>query len=361
MKKLIISTDSLRAALVKLGQAVATKPVLPVLSNLYLRARKHAVELITMDLELTILYVCSCECQEEFEMLIPFEFLKKVISYSGSIPLEIQLTSKTKGRIIGFEDSYQLNSLENIDDFPKIPEVPKKNSLQLDEVFMGWLDKAMAAVSTDDLRPAMTKACLDFTDKGVDIVATDAHSLFKHFFPVIAPTKEQLLISPKIAKAMKGFKATTLFWHSKHIAFKADNITVISTRHEDKYPDYRIVIPNHPANLPLNRNSLISALHRVALASSIYFTFKLFKSDINKVHLSADDLDFERRIEVDIAGIYNGSVDTVTFSPVKMLMLLNQIEFDEIYLHIDAPGRAALISSEEDPDYLAMLMPVSIS
>jgi DNA polymerase-3 subunit beta len=81
MKKIIISTDALKPALSKLGQAVNPKSVLPVLLNLYCRVTENQVELIATNLEITIYYRLQCAAKEAFDFLIPFDFLNKIVSH----------------------------------------------------------------------------------------------------------------------------------------------------------------------------------------------------------------------------------------------------------------------------------------
>lgn len=358
MKRLIISTDALKPALSKLGQVIPDKPALPALSNIFFRARKGEVELITSDLELTISYVCSCECVEPFEMLIPFDYLKKVVSRSASEPLQIILHDSNKGAIKGETDNYQIGVLDNVADFPKIPDVPKKNVFTLDASFMSWLDRGMATVSKDNARPSMTKALLEFGPAGITIVSTDAHSLFRHFFPMEIAATEQILISPKIAKALQDFEKTTLCWNAKHVALKADNITLIATRHNDKYPDYKVVIPNHGPNLELSRLSLMAGLKKAEISNSERVSFQFSKTGSPRFSIMATDEDLGRMSENSVEGKYTGSTEEISFAPHLLLTLLNQIPFDEIRMHIDKSGRAALISAEEDANYLGMIMPI---
>lgn len=359
MKKLIISTKDLKPALQKLSQVVVKKPVIPALSNIYLRARPDEVELIASDLELTISFVCKCECKETFEMLLPFDFISRLVGLLPGQPLGIELLPKDKGVITADGDIHQLGVLDRVEDFPKIPDIPSRKSVTLDAAFMEWLERAMASVSKDDLRPAMTKALLEMEQDTINIVSTDAHSLFRHSFPIQTLMTEQILISPKIAKALQGFETTVLTWNAKHLAMKADNITIIATRHEDKFPDYKVVIPNHSANVTVHRADLISALNRASLASSKEVTFH-FSND-NQLQVRGIDTDLERDSAATVNALSEGSIGDVTLAPELFTTLLHQIPFSEIRLHVDRMPRGVLISAEEDADYLGMIMPLQKS
>lgn len=359
MNKLIISTDVLKPALKTLGQAIAAKPAIPALSSLYARTRSKdsQVELITSDLELTISCLCSCECKEDFEMLLPFDLLNKLVQLLPGEPLTIELHKGNKGSITGGNDSMQLGVLAKVEEYPKVPDIPKKNTLELTGEMMTWLDRSMATIGKDEARPAMTRALLEIQKDGITIVSSDAHCLFRHFFPMQLESDEQILISSKIAAALHGFKAATLSWHAKHVAIKAGDVTVIATRHNDKYPDYKIVIPNHDPNLEIYRADLLNALRRVSLINDASVSFFFSPSNKKGFLISASNADLERNSEHTVAGVYTGKAPSITFSPKLLANMLNQIPFDNIRLHIDAPTRAALITAEEDENYLGMIMP----
>ena len=107
MKKLIISASLLAPALKKLSQAVNKATVLPVLSNILLKASENQVILIASDLEITIHYKLVCECKVEFECLVPFEFLNKIVALNKNCPLTIEAGKTVK--IAGPNDEYEVN------------------------------------------------------------------------------------------------------------------------------------------------------------------------------------------------------------------------------------------------------------
>lgn len=361
MKKLVISTDTLKPALKKLSQAVNSKAVVPALTNLYCKVGQNKVELITSDLELTIFYTCECETEgAPFEMLIPFDLLQKIVALTGSAPLTIQHPSSRRAKIIGVGDVYELNSLDKPEDFPKLPSVPKQKSFALDETFIGYLGKALLTVCKDDLRPAMTRVCLDIADGIMTVVSTDAHMLYTHKLPVESEEIEKLQVSAKMAKAMEGFKNVELSWHAKNIAVSCDNVLLVATRHEEKYPDYKVIIPKNDPNLPIERNELIHSMERASLVSVIQANLSLLKKP-DSIFISAVDEDIERKTEVEIPGTYSGSIDAVAVCPKRMITVLHQIDVDLVRLHIHGINSPIVITSEEDVNYLGIIMPLAIN
>ena len=83
MKKFIVSSQILKQVLHKLGLAVNTKTVLPVLSNVYIKVTDGQLELITSDLETTIIYRTEAETSGEgFEFLMSYQLLSKITTLS---------------------------------------------------------------------------------------------------------------------------------------------------------------------------------------------------------------------------------------------------------------------------------------
>lgn len=354
---MIISQEHLKAALKKLSQAVPAKPVIPATSNLLCRVSDNEVELITTDCELTILYKCPCESAEAFELLLPFDFIKKVVSLTGAMPISIEAPDDSRATIIAGDDVYALKSLEPVAQFPKIPSIPKKNSIKLGQETMNRVISSMEACSKDDTRPSMQYSCLDIEDGKITIVGTDANILYRYIVACDADIpKDQILVSQKLATALHGTGDLELYWQKKHAAFKAEGLTVIITRQEHKYPDYRVVIPNHEANLNINRNELITSLEKAVLANGSCCTMGLLEKSVK---VKASDLDYEREVDSVVAAEYTGSTAAVSLSPKKLITLLTQVDYDIVSLHIDDPKRAVLITSEEDTNYLGMIMPLN--
>jgi DNA polymerase-3 subunit beta len=294
-------------------------------------------------------------------MLIPFEFLSKLVPLLGNQPLVIELNGK-KARFSAADEVFHLAGLEEVGNFPKLPDIPKKNSLELNEEFMTWLLRSMATASKDDLRPAMTKACLELTPDAITIVSTNAHALFKYRFPMGVPTTETILVSPKIGLALEGLEKTTLRWHSHHVAFQADHITVISTRSSDKYPDWKVVIPNSEANLTVGRLQLMTSLNKCLLTDDkqILLQFEPLESRNGRFKLASASEERGRDSVVTMPGEYAGKTLQIALAPVLLRTVLGQLPFDDLFLHIDGPNRGVVITSEEDANYLGLIMPLML-
>lgn len=356
MKQFIIDSDVLKTAIKKLSQAAGKNHALPVLSNLYCRVRKNEVDLITSELELTIIVTCSCEASGEFEMLIPFDYLRKIVLLSPHQPISIQVEGKA-GKIIGDNEIYELGSLDKVKDYPQLPEVPKQKMIKADAEFIDWLRKAQATCGNDEKnKPALTMICIDIADGKATMASTDATVIFTRSFFVETKESDQLLISAKVAKALEGLDAVEIYWRKSHIAFVSGNTTIIATRHEDKYPNYKAAFPESQSNISFVRTDLVGALERACLSTDALKTTQIFlKQENSIVLLESFDETLNRKVQKKIPATYDGAVDKIAINAEKLLALMHQVNYETVKMAIDSPQKPVIITSDADQSYKSLI------
>jgi DNA polymerase III sliding clamp (beta) subunit (PCNA family) len=359
MKKFIISSDALKAALKKLSLAVGSNSTLPILSNLLCKVRENEVQLITTDMELTILFTVPCEAKDAFETLIPFDFLKKVVDLSPDHPMVIASNGRA-ARLTCINDSYDLNSLDKVKDFVNLPEVPKENFVSLNGKFIFWLGRAQRTCSKDEKDTRVNKICLDIISNALTMASTDKTMIFTRRFPVESQAEDQLLISSKIAKALEGFDTTEIYWDKQHILFKSGHIEIIATRHEEKFVNYQAVFPQVEPSLLLNRNDLTKALARACLnTEGLKHTVMHLQQSPGTVHMETVDTNQDRKIQVDIPGTYSGQLERISVNAAKLLTLMDQVDYDDVRLHISEATKPIVITAATDEDYKALIVPLT--
>lgn len=360
MKKFIISSDALARALHKLTNAVHAKTVMPALSNIYCKVSDKSLEMICTNLETTIHYHCECETNgEEFEFLLPFQLISKIIALNKSCPLSFSLEKKGI-KIMSDTDVYELKSLEKVESFPKLQELPTENVMALDETFVGWLKTALLTVGKDESRPALTKILLEMRAKEITIASSDGKfHMFSYTMNIPAKTDDDILINTNVIKAIDGLEGIELFWNKKLFAFQTTHVTVIVTRPDIKFVEFRKIIPaDFTSNLTVNRHDLIRALEKCNISSDIFKETVINLKSKGKVNFTSKDTDYGLNISSDVAGEYAGTIEKVTINSDKMLKLMQQVEFGDIEIAIHDSTRPILFRSSDDPAYLGLLMTI---
>ena len=364
MKKFLLSSDELKRGLKKVGQAVNEKTVLPILKNIYCKVGNNVLELITSDLEITMSYKCVAETgkEEPFELLLPYDYVQQIMSVTGSVPVVIEHPSARKAKIICDADEYEINVLEKVADFPKIPETPNEKTLELNSDFVKLLQNALITVSKDEARPAMQRVLFDIQKSEACVVSTDAQAIYKHQVDIAFGEAHQLHFTKKMASAIDGMKALNVSFDKNMVCLKTDNITLWCRRFDDRFPDYRVVIPTYGPNLSLNKYDFIQQLHKACINSNANKQTVMFlQREPGFIHFETEDADYGRKNYLKLAGTYSGKVDSISFSARKMLAILQQNDCEEIKLHIHDAKKAILLSTDSDENYLGLIMPIIIN
>jgi DNA polymerase III subunit beta len=361
MKSVIINNELLKKALNRVKGIVDRKSVLPILDQIVLKATSAGISITATDLEVTVVVSLATESLslDEFEILLPFELVYRISGLAGSTPFKIS-TDETMAIIECDNDKYELKTLENLNEYPKLPEIPVQQTIKVADDFPAWLNKSLSTISPDTLRPAMTKICLDIDKNSVSVVTTNASSMFiKRMQHASGPVTDQLLISPKVARALSGFEETEIFWNESQLAFKAEGLLIFATRCTEKFPVYKKVVPAIDASVEFDRMNLIHGLEKAALAADSSATIKFKLRETNgTVRLSSVDIDKNRNASIDIAADYSGECDVVAMSADRLIVLLNQIPFNTVGIAIKSPSSAVLIKSVEDEGYTGLIMPI---
>jgi DNA polymerase-3 subunit beta len=358
MKKLIISSDALKTALGKLSQAVDPKSILPVLKNLYCKVTAGQLQLTGSDTEITIVYKVECEAKEEFEFLLPYEFTSKIVALNKHCPLEIEVGKKVL--LKGPNDAYELKVAEKLKDFPQVPEVPHLDSVEVMGDVIRCLHTALDTTGKVDNKPQLAFVLMELSPGKITVASTDgAYMVFSKEFEYDHQLTQELLLSQKVIKSLpaSGLQVLKIFYTEKAIRFESDNLTIINTRSEEKFVNFRKVFPEEwPANLNVNRYDLIQALVRCSLTDDQLHATKL-NLVAEEVKLAADDHMLQVNVAVPVA--YSGTVTNAVINSEKLLKLLNQIEHDELTMAIHDSSRAIVLSTKDDAGYKGMIMPIA--
>lgn len=356
MNKLIISSETLKPALAKLGQAIGKNTALPILENLYFKATPGFVDIIASNLEITIFYrVNDPTMTESFEFLVPFDFVNKIVAINRHCPLEF-INGKVL-KIKGPNDTYDIKAIAKVQDYPPLPEIPTGNAFEVDSQLLTTLKVALLTTSKQGGR--FPHVLMELAPEKVTIASTDGSFMcFSKEFSSTQQQTEELLLSHKVIKVLEGSDNAKLSYDTDRIVFVCGCITIINTRSTEKFPNFRAIFPPEwPGNLTLSKHELLEALGKCSLSKDPFMTTRLDFEKANEIRFSATDQYID--INVSIKGEYTGPVKYTAVGSDKLLQLLSQVEYGEITLAIHDSKRSIVVTSSEDEGYKALLMPLA--
>lgn len=357
VNRFIIDSKALKPVLAKMGRIVNSSYVLPVLSNLYVKVTPGQAEFICTDTEITLYCRVLCESAETFELLIPYNFLSKIVALNPHCPLEISVGKQVT--IKGPNDTYEIKASEKIEDYPKLQSLPRKNSVKINSAIMESLFTALSTTAKPAVSIRYSHVLLELRPKKVTVASSDgSYMVFSREFDDEQESTEDLLISQKVIATLEGCNFPQVFFHSKAIGFETPELTVVATRTEEKYANFRVIFPNDwNSNLITSRTELLEALGKCLLSSDQLHTTKVNLADNAQMVLSAEDNLVN--IEVAIGCGYTGNVEETCINAEKLQRLLNQITAKEISIAIHDPRKAIVITSDEEPGYKGLIMPIA--
>jgi DNA polymerase III sliding clamp (beta) subunit (PCNA family) len=361
MKKIIISADVLKKALAKLSHAINSKGILPITTSLLCKVESKTLTLIATNTEVTILYKVECEAKEDFEFLLPFDFIQKVVGFNPHCPIEIEAGVK-KVKVKTYDDVYEAKLSAKVDEFPTIPQIENKQFIAINDDVLKSLHTAIstAAPLNSNSLSQLTNILLELSIGKITVASTDsAYMVYSQEFESENKEEAQLLLAVKSIIALNSLIDVKLCYNENFTCFISDDVTVINTRTQDKFANFRKVFPaDWAANFTINKALLYDAILKTSMATDDLKSATITLC-ADKVNIQSYDSQF--KVNLDVLATYTGTVTEVSIKYDKLQKLLAQIDTTDINLAIYDASKAIIITSEELPGYKAMIMPIAQS
>jgi DNA polymerase III subunit beta len=173
--KFRVERDVLGEAVSWVARALPTRPVVPVLSGMLVRADANGITLSCFDYEVSAQVCIPADVGEPGTALVPGRLLAEIIRSLPPAQVEVVSAADMMMLTCGSAE-FSLVSLAR-EDYPSLPELPGV----IGTVDGGLLATAAAQVvpssSRDDTLPMLTGICLDMTGDALTLAATDRYRL----------------------------------------------------------------------------------------------------------------------------------------------------------------------------------------
>lgn len=404
MKKITVKLADVLVVLKKMkevlykGDGKRMHPGLPVLDNVRVFIAPGSIAplgpatmtMVASDIVLTVMGEVLIDYSDEpVEVLLNFEYLLKIfeVLHDDEVVLELRdiKGGGHKVRVMTEVDSFDIGCNQGLAEWPVLPALPAENALEVDWQMVEAMDAALATVSKDmATRPAM--GCVyvgvrvlpadDTFDQRIElcVASTDAHALYEmvfrypsagtHWDEVVVtdkkPVKHELLLLPKMVKAMRMVKDTAkMVWNDGHMGLVYDNLTIIGQLMDQKYPNYKAVIPVAEPNMDVERAAMIGNMGKLSLTGQSAVLW--LKREIGYVVLESEDTDLGRHVVVRMPADYGGDVEFVRVSPDNMLRVLGQVACKGLKMAIIGTNKGLVLTSDDADGWRGLVMPVHSS
>lgn len=373
--KFILSSLKLLKAVQSLSGVINSNNTLPILDDFLFNISECELKITASDLETTMMVTIQPDMVEGAgEVTIPARLLIDILKNFPDIPVSFNIDETTLAiEIITGEGRYKMAGHKS-DEFPQLPVLQDPMSCEIPaDVLVCGFEKTVFATGNDEIRPVMTGVFMEMTNDSLNFVATDAHKLVRYRRLDVKSEVAASFILPKkpinqLKNALSGKADETVVveFNKTNASFTMAGFKLVCRLIDGKYPNYEGVIPkSNPNRLIIDRQSLLSAIRRVAIFSSKATHQIRFKIAGQELTLTAEDLDYYNEAKERLSCNYEGEDMEIGFNSRFFQEMLGNLNQPEILLEMSAPNRAGLITPVDnqnaDEDILMLLMPVMLN
>ncbi len=361
--KFIVSSSALLRQLQHISGVISANTVLPILEDFLFEIEKNRLSIVATDLETVMKVQLEAESKESGRVCIPAKILLDSLKNIADQPLTFNIDKQFGVEITTDNGKYKVMG-ENPDNFPKDPSADETSSFELPASgLITAINKTLFAVSSDDLRPAMTGVLVEISKAGVQFVATDAHRLVRFRLKEIQGQKNDSLIVPKkplnlLKSALpSGEEQIRLSYNSNHLFVQHGNMQMSCRLIDARFPDYKVVIPaDNPYKLTLNRVDFQNALRRVSVFSNKSTNQVVLSIHGSELQLASQDIDFSFEGTERMKCQYDGEDMSIAFNARFLIEMLGATNSDEIRIELASSTKAGIIKPVDQDDREELLM-----
>jgi DNA polymerase-3 subunit beta len=369
--KFIVSSSSLLKHLQQISGVINANTVLPILEDFLFEIQDKKLNVVATDLETVMRVQMEVESKTNGKVCIPAKILMDSLKNIADQPLTFNIDKNFAVEITSDNGKYKVMG-ENPDNFPKEPAADDTSGFTMSSsALLTAINKTLFAVSSDDLRPAMTGVFFELTKDSVQFVATDAHRLVRYKRTDTKASKTDSFIVPK--KPLNLLKNAlpdnedelTISYNSNHLFVNHGSTQMICRLIDARFPDYKVVIPaDNPYRLIVNKADFQNALRRVNVFSNKSTNQVALNITGSELQMAAQDVDFSFEGNERMNCQYDGEDLQIAFNAKFLIEMLNAADTDDVRMELSTPTKAGLIKPTEQgegEDLLMLVMPLMLN
>jgi DNA polymerase-3 subunit beta len=383
--RLALLQETLEAGLNIVGQAVATRPTLPVLSHVLLQVQEGKLTMAATDLELFIAAgVAAKSLADDGAMTVPArlftDLVKSLPAERADLLLEDSMLHLTCGPTEA--NIHGLDAWE----FPSLPVLDAKEPVTIIDpgTLRQAINQVIIACADEETRPTLTGMFFRFEEDTLTLVSADGFRLAFRTVALPSPVCEPIsLIIPASALrslskllaeeeidvfmyASTGAEGTDTRLVRFQLGAKAGSnegkitgIDLISVLIDGAFPNYRAIIPaGCTTRVTLGTAELIRAVRTSRLFASIEANILHLEVGEDSLTLTATSKEMgESVIELDAQ--VEGPALTIAFNASFMLDALMALDADRVTIQLNGSSSPGLIRPSDTTDRLHVIMPMA--
>ena len=367
--KIRLDRDVLAEAVAWTARSLPTRPSVPILAGLLVKAGDGQVVMSSFDYETSAQISVKADIADDGVALVSGRLLADIARSLPNKPVDITADASRMELVCG-SARFTLQTLP-VDDYPALPTMPEATGTVPSDDFARAVSQVVVAAGRDELLPVFTGVRMEIDGDTLSLLATDRYRMALKelpWNPRSTRTDGAALVPARVlgetAKSMTSGEVVTLSLASTGagdglIGFEGDGtagVREITTRLLDgEFPKVRHLM-NVQAALTVRANTaeVIAAVKRVGLVAERNTSLRMIIGD-QAITLEAATGDQAQAVEALEAVVSdetgNGPVMAAAgFNPHYLSDALSALDAPYVHFAFTAPGKPCLLTALNELD-----------
>jgi len=370
-----VGRDDLLRAISAQQNITSKKGTMAILANVLLDVRENHIILTGTDLEIGLKQTIPAEVLETGLLTLPAKKLFELARESGSTAIGFKELDNHWVEITAGSSQYRLAGMV-ADEFPQFPGYDEQNMVRIEsEIMADLVDKTGYSIALDKENMfTLTAALLQKVKKDdqlyLKMITSDGHRL-TIMSREVDDSFDGLQLNPitliprrgvqEIRKFCENKNAFSFGIEEKQAVLKGEDSLLIIRLMEGDFPDFQglLNILSKDNSIYVDRLRFLEGLKRINLFTEDLFHAIKIEIQENKMVLTSQNADFgsaKDEFTVD----YSGNPLSLGFNCRYFIESLQVIEGSVITASINNQESPCMITSEDDPGFLSVIMPMKI-
>jgi DNA polymerase-3 subunit beta len=366
-----ISSNDLSKTLNLAAGSLGSSSLIHILEDFLLDLKDNKIKVVATNMETAITTFMDVESSDEGTAAVPGRLLLDTLKALPNQPVELFFDEENQTLAIEAAFGKYKMAFDRSGDYPTVPKPTEDDEVVIPSaVLQNVLSHTIIALSSDEIRLAMTGLFVQVDFDKLIFVSTDAHRLVKYTYGNVTTNVSTSFIIPKkgllLLKAILPDKTDIrMSFDRSFVFFSWGNTTVSCRLVEAQFPDYNLAIPAaNPYNLRVSREALIQSLKRILIFANKTTNQIVMDVTDGSLTITARDLDYSNEATEQMPCSFDGEPMTISYNGRFLFELINVLKDENIRFELMAPNKAGLIFPEEQDEYedlLMLIMPVMVS
>lgn len=366
--KIRLERDVLAEAVQWAARSLPTRPSVPILAGLLVKASGNEVVMSSFDYETSAQITVPAKVTDEGVALVSGRLLADIARSLPNKTVDIS-SDELRMELVCGSARFTLQTLP-VDDYPALPTMPEATGVIPSEDFARAVSQVVVAAGRDELLPVFTGVRMEIDNDTLSLLATDRYRMaLKELDWTPRTSADGAALVParvlaETAKSMTAGEQVTVSLSSTDagdglIGFEGTGpagVRQITTRLLDgEFPKVRHLMNVQPTvTVRANTADVIASVKRVALVAERNTSLRMLIADgsITLEAATGDQAQAVEALEAEVTDVAGGglAMTAAGFNPHYLSDALTALDTPYVQFSFTAPGKPCLMMGLTEPD-----------